>query len=115
MNRDETIGLQVTPIDLEGFAGQEVDRHRIAGEGVEYDDVVADIVGQLLQLQAGIADDGLFGSRPAVGNIVEPSVGDPHRFWIDLVEVVFVGFAGIGGQRLPGRPPCRPRTHRCRS
>ena len=71
VHREHAVRLQVAEIEFEGLPGQQVDGHRVAGEGV--DDQHVELLRFLaFELQAGVADDDV---GPGLGVLEEAEVG----------------------------------------
>jgi hypothetical protein len=94
MEEHHPAGLQAGAVELQGFPGDEVQRHGAAGEGVQVEQVEA---GRrlLLQVNPGVTGDHLH-IGPAVGEEGEIFAGYHLHVRVELVEHPLGAFFRVG-------------------
>jgi hypothetical protein len=88
----------VIAVNLKGFPRQQMNGHRSAGEGIQNNDVVQLVFGQLRHAQPCITQQNILLARLARRQVVKPFLGKSNRSRIDLVKIVSIGLPGVIGQ-----------------
>src|SRR5580700_5684862 len=97
MNRQDPVWSQMTQIESEGLASQQMQGNGVAGEGVQHEHVEVLGLGLAFQRQPRVAMDNF---NPASTSLEKMKLGASNAFhvFVDFIELERISLTGIGGK-----------------